>query len=460
MKTKSIGSLVTGVALGLLCSMAHAVVTDEEFKLLGTTLTEWGAEKAGSPDGSYPAWSGDAKAPPGFDPASGIWPDLYPDEKPLFSIDAKNMAQYKDKLMEGQMELMRRYPTYRIDVYPTHRDVWFPDYWIKGALTNARNPECKTSPDGVGVYGCWNGTPFPIPRNGYEAMWNHALRSNKNAEYVSTGYLVNANGAITLLVQTLTYNEYPYNNPAVTPYEGAGQYYQRVHNLNRLPARDVGGQTMLWYPLQFDKMDQRAWSYTPGQRRVRLAPEFAYDTPSAQMGGTMFFDEISIFQGRMDRFKFELKGKQLMYLPYHNWRMHLVRGDPAQLLGPHHYKPEMVRHELRRVWVVEATPYPGVRHMASKKRFYLDEDTWAAIAYEGWDHSNKLFRVMFSNGAINYQNGGFLSFASSMQSYDVSRGQYTALQTQLAPGSYIRLDVPWWSEAELAPASMTQRGVR
>ena len=51
MKTKTIGSLVTGVALGLLCSMAHAVVTDEEFKLLGTTLTEWGAEKAGSPDG-------------------------------------------------------------------------------------------------------------------------------------------------------------------------------------------------------------------------------------------------------------------------------------------------------------------------------------------------------------------------------------------------------------------------
>ena len=115
-----------------------------------------------------------------------------------------------------------------------------------------------------------------------------------------------------------------------------------------------------------DVDDQRAWSYTPGQRRVRLAPEFAYDTPSAQMGGTMFFDEISIFQGRMDRFAFELKGKQLMYMPYHNWRMHLVRGDPAQLLDPHHYKPEMVRHELRRVWVVEATPYPGVRHMASK----------------------------------------------------------------------------------------------
>jgi hypothetical protein len=67
---------------------------------------------------------------------------------------------------------------------------------------------------------------------------------------------------------------------------------------------------------------------------------------------------------------------------------------------------------------------------------------------------------MFSNGAVNYHTGGFLSYASSMQSYDVSRGQYTALQTQMAEGSYIRLDVPWWSEAELAPASMAQRGIR
>ena len=28
------------------------------------------------------------------------------------------------------------------------------------------------------------------------------------------------------------------------------------------------------------------------------------------------------------------------------------------------------------------------------------------------------------------------------------------------PGSYIRMDVPWWSETELAPASMTHRGLR
>ena len=370
------------------------------------------------------------------------------------------MEQYTDRLMAGQLELMRRYPSFRMDIYPTRRGFWLPERIQQKSLANARNPECRTSANGVGVYGCWGGTPFPVPQNGYQAMWNHLLFNIPTGKLTADSYLVNANGGISLLVINHAIGDQPYYNPEQEPYQGAGLYYLRGLATNILPVREAGSQTLVWFALHFDVDDQRAWSYQAGQRRVRLAPEFAYDTPSAQMGGTMFFDEISLFQGRMDRFEFELKGRKLMYLPYHNYRMQLLRGDPAQLLGPHHFKPEMVRNELRRVWVVEATPLPGVRHMASRKRFYLDEDTWAVIAYEGWDHSNKLFRVMFSNGAINYVSGGFLSYASSMQSYDVSRGQYTALQTQLAEGSYVREGVPYWPEVELSPASMTQRGIR
>jgi len=218
--TATLRAITLGATLCLLCAVTDAAVTEAEYKQLGATLTPWGVEKAGSPDGSYPAWTGDAKAPPGFDRTSGVWPDPYPDEKPLFSIDATNMEQYKDKLMEGQMELMRRYPTFRLDIYPTHRAVWMPERFIKNTLVNARNPECKTSADGVGLYGCWGGTPFPIPRNGHELMWNHALRPQMSSETLTSGYLVNANGAITLLVQSRTYGDFPYNNLDIKPYEG------------------------------------------------------------------------------------------------------------------------------------------------------------------------------------------------------------------------------------------------
>jgi hypothetical protein len=225
------------------------------------------------------------------------------------------------------------------------------------------------------------------------------------------------------------------------------------------PAREAGTQTLLWYPLHYDSDEQRAWSYQAGQRRVRLAPEFAYDTPVAQFGGAMFFDEINIFAGRMDRFKFELKGRKLMFMPYNNYRMNLLRGDPAQLLGPHHFQPDKVRYELRRVWVVEATPLPNARHMASRKRFYLDEDSWIALAYEGWDQSNKLFRLLLSNGMANYYTGGIMQGAS-VQAYDLARGQYAGLQLLIAPRCYIRYGLPQQSDAEMAPARMGARGIR
>ena len=457
---KPTASIVAGITLALACAATQAAVDAQAAARLGTTLTPWGAEIAGTPDGSYPAYEGGIKEPPpGYDPKSGMWPDPFPEDKPLFSIDAKNMAQYQDRLMEAQMELMRRYPDYRLDVYPTRRSAMVPENAARNALANARNPECRTSSDGVGLYGCWGGTPFPIPENGYEAMWNHLLTYTSPGETNSVGYLVNANRATTMLLLSRSIADYPYFNPQQTPYEGAGIYYLRSLSTTLEPAREAGTQTLLWYPLHYDSDEQRAWSYQAGQRRVRLAPEFAYDTPVAQFGGAMFFDEINLFAGRMDRFRFELKGRKLMYMPYNNYRMHLLRGDPAQLLGPHHFHPDKVRYELRRVWVVEATPLPNVRHVAKRKLFYLDEDSWIALAYEGWDQSDRLFRLLLSNTMANYYTGGVIQGAS-VQAYDLARGQYAGLQLLIAPRCYIRYGLPQQPDAEMAPARMGARGIR
>lgn len=448
--------------LGLLSAGAQSALSPDQIEALGTALTPWGATVAGSEDGGYPAYTGGNKTPPpGFDPHSGIWPDPFPDDKPLFSIDASNMEQYKDKLMEGQIELMRRYPDFRMDIYPSRRSAWFPENVIDNTLANAKNPECKTSTNGVGIYGCWGGIPFPIPTTGYEAMWNHILRPRTPSyEVESSNFLVDTAGSISLLVTLRIYYEYPYYDPDQAPYEGRGLYQQRFANRTIAPARDAGKLDMIWYPLHFDTDDQRAWTYSTGQRRVRLAPEFSYDTPSAQMGGTMYYDELNLFAGRMDRFDFQIKGHKLMYMPYNNYRYHLVTGGPENALGPDFVKPEVMRWELRRVLVIEATPLPGVRHVASRKRFYMDEDLWALLAYEGWDHSDRLFRVIFATQAPNYYQGGILEWSSSMVSHDLSKGQYTAIQTQFRNGSFYRTDVPARSDAEMSPNRMSGRGIR
>lgn len=458
MKSKAL-IVSTALILGSLSGSALAVLPEEELQQLGTTLTPWGAEIAGSEDGVYPAYTGGIKAPEGFDPNSGVWPDPYPDDKPLFSIDASNMDQYADKLMAGQMELMRRFPSFRMDIYPSRRGAWMSEYVLEATAANARNPECKTSSDGVGLYGCWGGVPFPIPKNAYEAMWNHNLTPRNAYETISANYLVNASGSITFLVKTQVYYEFPYHDPEQEPYEDSGQYYGRLINYTLGPPRDVGQQTMLWFPLHFDQDDQRAWSYTPGQRRVRLAPEFAYDTPSAQLGGTVFYDELNMFLGRLDRFNYELKGKKLMYMPYNNYRLNLVR-DPEEVLGPNHVNPDLVRWELRRVWVVEATSVPGKRHVASKKRYYIDEDTWLIIAYEAWDHSDKLFRLNFAFMGTDYANGAALDYSSVMVAHDLSRGQYSLVQSQMEEDAYFRVPVPRRLDAEVSPTQLGSRGIR
>src|SRR5947209_5841662 len=110
---------------------ANAAVTAEEAKALGgTTLTLVGAEKAANKDGTIPAYTGGMTTPPAaFKAGDGIRPDPFAGEKPRLSIDAKNMAQYSGQLTEGAKALMQKYPSFRIDVYPTHRSVAFPK-WV------------------------------------------------------------------------------------------------------------------------------------------------------------------------------------------------------------------------------------------------------------------------------------------------------------------------------------------
>ena len=118
MKSKRV-AVTTALLLTSLSGAVEAELSEQEMAQLGTTLTPWGAEIAGSEDGSYPAYTGGIKAPEGFDPDSGVWPDPYAEDKVQFSIDASNMEEYADSLMAGQKELMRRFPGFRMDVYPS-----------------------------------------------------------------------------------------------------------------------------------------------------------------------------------------------------------------------------------------------------------------------------------------------------------------------------------------------------
>jgi hypothetical protein len=376
---------------------AHAAITADEAKALGTTLTAIGAEKAGNAAGTIPAYAGGlTTAPAGFKPGDGIRPNPFAADKPRISIDAKNMAAHAAQLTEGTKALLQKYPSFRVDVYPTQRSVAFPKWVADNTAKNA--VKAKTLNDGRSIEGAHAGFPFPLPKNGHEAMWNHLVRFNGSAyEAKYRNLSVDASGRATLATEGLSVQEYPFWDNSKT----AADTFWRIKLSYTGPARRAGEALMLIDPLDIGSKDRRAWSYLPGQRRTKVAPDLSHDTPNPGTAGATTFDDTFIFNGSMERFDFKLVGKKEMLVPYNAYAA-VYGAKQDELLKPNHLNPDLVRWELHRVWVVEATLKEGKRHVYGKRVFYLDEDSWAAVASDQYDPRGQLYRAGFAYMAPSY----------------------------------------------------------
>lgn len=397
---------------------ALAAITAEEAKALGSTLTVVGAEKAANKDGSIPAYTGGLTTPPaGFKPGDGVRPNPFASEKPRLSIDGKSMAAHAAQLTEGTKALLQKYPSFRVDVYPTHRTVAFPK-WV-GDNTAKIAVKAKTSNEGRSIEGAHAGFPFPIPKTGYEAMWNHLVRFNGQAyESKYRNLTVDASGRVTLATEGNSSQEYPYWDNSRT----SADTYWKIKLTYTGPARRAGEALMIIDPLDIGTKDRRAWTYLPGQRRVKVAPDLGHDTPNPGTAGGNTFDDIFLFNGSMDRFEFKLVGKKEMIVPYNAYAA-VYGAKQDALLKPNHLNPDLVRWELHRVWVVEATLREGKRHVYSKRTFYLDEDSWAAVASDEYDARGQLYRTGFAYMAPSYDLPA--PYTDMFGHYDLVSRQYS-----------------------------------
>ena len=356
----------------------------------------WGALKAGNKDGSIPEYTGGlpvTTSPPGFKKDSGFWPDPYADDKPLFTISSKNVDQYADKLNDATKEMIKRFPeSYRMNVYPTRRSASFPDWIVENMKKNAAG-RCKLVEGGEGVEGCFGGVPFPVPKTGHEAMWNLILGyKGKSVWYYGDGWYTDSAGKNVLVNQISNRSDTGYydKNSNVEAFYKAGGPYFLNSNVYTGPARISGEGNLLRKWTNPIANPDKTWNYSPGQRRVRLSPDAAYDFPIASSGGVQMYDEIFMFSGRLDRFDWKLLGQREMYIPYNAYRFYNAKAQ--DVLGGRHINPDIVRWELHRVWVVEATLKAGARHAVPKKRYYLDEDAFGNGMFDGYDATGKISR--------------------------------------------------------------------
>ena len=444
-------SLLIAAVASTVSGIACAGVTAEEAKNLGGSLTAVGAEKAASKDGAIPAYTGGLNtAPAGYKAGDGIRPDPFAADKPLFSIDGKNVDKYAGKLTEGTKALMKKYPEYRVDVYPTHRSAAFPKFVEEN--TGKCAVSAKTTNGGRSMDGCQAGFPFPIPKSGFEAMWNHLVRFNGVAYSVKyRNWNVDASGRPALSTEGTIVQESPYWDKDKA---GSGIYYKQKISYTG-PARRAGEAMMIIDPLDYADKDRRAWLYLPGQRRVKVAPDLGHDTPNPGAAGSTTFDEVFLFNGSMDRFDFKLVGKREIYVPYNAYKM-AYHSTAEQLLKPKFLNPDLVRWEQHRVWVVEATLREGKRHIYSKRTFYLDEDTWAAVASDEYDARGQLYRSGFAYVTPSYDVPAPTSDLHGI--YDIISGTYTltgytAETGGVVPGKPL-------SDREWTPDSLAGSGIR
>ncbi len=311
---------------------AQAAVSTDQAARLGTSLTAIGAEKAGNADGSIPAYQGGLLTPPAsYRSGASMRPDPFASDKPLLVIDGKNAEQYKGQLTATTLELLKRYPSYRVDVYPTHRSVALPQAVLDNTRKNATAANSKEG--GTAVDNVLPGIPFPIPQNGAEAMWNFLLRYqgvSMTAKYDS--WNVDAAGKPSLSTTGQANISYPIYED-MTKLIGAKDTYYQMKLVYTGPARRAGEAMMLRDAANPLVQPRSAWQYLPGQRRVKLAPNLAYDTPNPGTSGSGTYDDVFVFNGALDRYDWTLVGKQEMYVPYNTYQL-TYNTDVKQVITP------------------------------------------------------------------------------------------------------------------------------
>ena len=414
--------LATGVlAASIFAGQAWGAVSAEEAAKLGSSLTPMGAEKAGN-GGEIPPWTGGLTTPPANYKGDGIYVNPFPDEQPKFTIDQSNVDQYKDKLSPGQVAMIKRYDDYFMPVYETHRTAAYPEAVMEQTIKNATTVELIKDGNGLGNY--QSDTPFPIPQNGLEAIWNHITRYRGGSVQRNVGQVTpteSGDFSVVKFQDELTWRTYledysPNEDPNVLFY-----FKQAI----TAPARLAGNVLLVHETIDQVEEPRRAWVYNAGQRRVRRAPQVAYDGPGTASDGMRTSDNFDMFNGAPDRYNWELVGKKEMYIPYNSYKL-VDRGlTYDQIIKPGHINQDPTRYELHRVWHVRATLKEGERHIYAQRDFYIDEDSWQASVIDHYDGRGELWRVAEAHAMQFYDQ--VVPWYAIETLYDLLSGRYLVL---------------------------------
>lgn len=385
MNITKILNTVAVACIAVATSPAWAAMSPAEVDRLGKDLTPNGAERAGNKDGTIPEWQGGMTKPPaGWKPEMG-YTDPFNADKPLYVITAKNFEQYKDKLTAGQIALLKKYPNFTMPVYQTRRTFSYPQEVYEA--TKAQAAKATMSDSNTLKNFALPGTPFPVPKSGAEAIMNHQTRWSGSYQRCSDWLPVRADGQyyrVGLCEDLVQAQNFDKRQP---------NHLFSFYGWYDAPSTLLGTIYLVHDPLDFSEGKRQAWIYNGGQRRVRRAPDLAYDASQDGDEGMAMSDDYWAYNGPLDRYDWKLVGKKEVLIPYNAYKLTDPKLKYKDMVEKGTLKSDLFRYETHRVWHVQATLKSGVTHVYAKRDFYLDEDSHVIAWADAYDGRGNLWRA-------------------------------------------------------------------
>jgi hypothetical protein len=289
-----------------------------------------------------------------------------------------------------------------------------------------------------------------------QVFWNHILRYRADAALRIFGQApVTAGGDYTMV---------RLRDEFYVPYSLAGAKSENLNNIiiyfiqeTTAPARLAGEILLVHETLDQSVENRKAWIYNPGQRRVRRAPNVAFDNPGTNSDNLRTSDQLDLYNGSPERYNWKLVGKKEILVPYNSYKLHSNTVKYSDILKKNHINQDLSRYELHRVWVVDSTLKPGQSHLYSRRTIYVDEDSWHIVAVDCYDRRGQLYRVQEGH-VINYYDLPTL-WTTLETTFDLSNGRYLALGLDNEePRTYdFSLKV---TPTDFQPSALQRRGVR
>jgi len=445
--------LVSALAISAIATSALAKVPEAQVNRLGQDLTPMGSEKAG--EGDIPAWTGGLQTVPSnvsYQPGDKL-ANPFESDPIKYTITAQNMGQYEALLTPGYKAMLQTYPSYKMNVYETRRTCAFPDRYYEATKRNAQVGELVGG--GSGVSEAIFGTPFPIANNALEMIWNHTLRYR--------AFKVVRQFAAAPVTRGGDYTLQIVQDEAILAWSDPSK--QRAEDLNNIsiyyiantiaPARAAGNVILVYEALNAQAQPRQAWQYSPGTRRVRRAPNIAYDNPGTNSDGLSTSDAFDGYNGAPDRYDWTVLGKNVRLVSANAYD-----GESApyrDYLQAMHLNQDKVRYEARRVWEFEAKLRPNTRHVYARRVYHNEEDAWQISSAELYDGRGQLWRMQELHQIQRY-NVPLCGSAGEIV-YDLQAGRYLALalQNEEPPVNYFADEL---DPSRYTPNSIRQLGVR